>query len=302
MAWSCLSSSIGMWQRMKCSGSTSASGGSSSTQIGAEKARAACVEHAARGRIGGGGNVAFEVDPHALLALDRRNGREQRLRVGVVWGREHGLGGAELHQPTEVENRNPVREVAHHPEVVADEHVARAVRLLQVDEEIQDRGLNRHVERRRRLVAHDKPWISRERTRDRNSLLLAAGQAGGTRRECALRKTHRLDEIHGALLGRSAPDVRELSERALEHAPHGVAAVERRVGVLEDDLKRRDVPRRAAARAAAPSCARRPRRCPKSARRSRAGFARTSSCRCPTPRRARASRRPRAWPRRRRGP
>ena len=77
-------------------------------------------------------------------------------------------------------------------------------------------------------------------------------------------------------------DARELPQRAEEDAPHRVAPVERRVGVLEDDLQRpaaaprdRFWNRGASARAVEDD------RRPSSARRGRAGRARASSCRDP---------------------
>ena len=51
--------------------------------------------------------------------------------------------------------------------------VARALWTLQVDEQVQDRGLNRDIERRCRFVADDEPWPAREGAGDRDPLLLA---------------------------------------------------------------------------------------------------------------------------------
>ena len=83
--WRRLSSSIGMWQRMKWPGSTSTSGGSSFSQIAPELSRAARVEDAARGRVGGARDLALEADPRSL-------------RRPRAWGRPRGAppyrGGA----------------------------------------------------------------------------------------------------------------------------------------------------------------------------------------------------------------
>src|SRR5262249_27613765 len=103
----------------------------------AEEARAARVEHTARGRIRGRGDLALELDPHPLLAVDGRHGGEERLRVWMVRRLEHRARRAELHQSAEVEDGDAVGEVAHNAEVVTDEDVARLVRALEVDEQVE---------------------------------------------------------------------------------------------------------------------------------------------------------------------
>ena len=163
-------------------GSTSTSGGSSFSQIVAEAARAARVEDAAGRRVGGARDVALEPDALALLAVDRRHRREQRLRVRVVRAVEDDLGRAELHQPPEVEHGDAIREVAHDAEVVRDEEVRRVALRLQLDEQVEDRGLHRDVERRGRLVADDEARLAGERAGDRDALLRARPRAGSAGR------------------------------------------------------------------------------------------------------------------------
>ena len=53
----------------------------------------------------------------------------------------------QFQSPGQVEHRDPIGEVPHDAEVVADEDVARSLRGLQVDEQVEDRGLHRYVER-----------------------------------------------------------------------------------------------------------------------------------------------------------
>ena len=108
-----------MWQRIRC-----AVLGLLEPRLGGladvtDLARAAGVEHTARGRVGGARDLAVEPDPLAVGAVDAGDGREQRLGVGVVRAGEHGLGGAELHDPAQVEDGDPVGQVAHDAEVVA---------------------------------------------------------------------------------------------------------------------------------------------------------------------------------------
>ena len=179
--WRRRSSSSGMWQRSAWPGSTSASGGSSLLAHGAELARAPRVEDAARRRVGCARNLALEADAGALVAVERGHGREQRLRIGVMRGREDGCGLAELHDAAEVEDGDPVGQVADDAEVVGDEEVGDALLFLEVDEEVEDRRLHGDVEGRGRLVADDNARLAGERARDGDPLLEAARELGGPR-------------------------------------------------------------------------------------------------------------------------
>src|SRR3984885_2622679 len=93
------------------------------------------------------------------------------------------VGRARLHQPPEVEDRDPVREVAHDPEVVADEQIAHLLSALKVVQEVEDRGLDRDVESRGWLIADNDLRVARARPRDRDALLEAARELRRSHRE-----------------------------------------------------------------------------------------------------------------------
>ena len=67
-------------------------------------------------------------------------------------------------------------DVLDHRQVVRDEQVGEAELLLQVLEQVDHLRLDRHVERRHRLVADDQLRLDRERARDADALALAAGE------------------------------------------------------------------------------------------------------------------------------
>ena len=91
-------------------------------------ARAAGLEGAAGRRVHRRGDVALEHDVRLLDAgVGDRDGREQRLGVGVVGRLEDLVGGADLDHVAEVHHHHPVGEVAHDAEVVADEEHRGAV-------------------------------------------------------------------------------------------------------------------------------------------------------------------------------
>ena len=224
---------------MRCPGSTSASGGSSWTQISPRNRGQRVWKTQPEG-----GLAALGISPSRRMRVRSspssvRHRGEERLRVGVVRAAEDRLRVADLLQAAEVHDRDPVGDVADDAEVVRDEDVAHAFLRLQLDEEVEDRRLHRDVERRRGLVAEDDARLARERARDRHALLEAAGELRGLGAEERLVEAHRLGELGSPARPCSvAVQPEELVERAADDAAHGVAAVERAVGVLEDDLER----------------------------------------------------------------
>ena len=134
----------------------------------------ACVENAAARWVGGARDLTLQLDPLASAAIDRGHRREQRLGVGVVGPVEDGGSETDLHQPPEVEDRDAVRDVAHHTEVVGDKEIGDPLPLLELDEEVEDGGLDRHVQRGGRLIADDQPRCPGEGLRDRDALLEAS--------------------------------------------------------------------------------------------------------------------------------
>ena len=180
------SSSIGMWQRMRCPSSTSTSGGSCSTQIGPRK----------RGQRvwktqPDGGEAALGMSPSSLIRSRPPPsivGTAERSASVYGWcgPSKTDVGRAELLQPAEVEDGDAVRDVADDAEVVRDEDVRDPLLGLELDEQVEDRRLHGDVERGRRLVADHELGIAGERARDRHALLEAAGELHGLLRERAL--------------------------------------------------------------------------------------------------------------------
>ena len=79
-----------------------------------------------------------------------------------------------LDRPAEIHHDHLVGEVPDHREIVRDEQIGEVELLLQLDQEIEDLGLDRDVERRDRLVEHDDPRPQHQRAGDRDALALAA--------------------------------------------------------------------------------------------------------------------------------
>ena len=141
--------------------------------------RAARVEPASGRRVRRRRQVARDQDPLAAVLDQRvrdRHRRHQRLRVRVQRLAVEVVRGRLLDDRAEVHHADHVADVPHHREVVRDHHVGQPERVLQLLEQVDHLGLDRHVERRHRLVGDDQLRVERDRPGDADALALAAGE------------------------------------------------------------------------------------------------------------------------------
>ena len=155
------------------------SGGSSWAQISWANG------HRVRNRHPDGGLIAEGSSPRMWptgLARARAtsgfgNGVDQRPRIGVDGLVVHvaGPGPISTSLPRYM-TPDGVGHVLDHRQVVRDHDVGELVPALQLLQEIQDLGLDRHVQGRHRLVGHDQPGLERQRPGQPDALALAAGE------------------------------------------------------------------------------------------------------------------------------
>ena len=88
----------------------------------------------------------------------------------------------ELDNAAEIHHRHALTQVSHHRQIVRDEQIGQAEALAQVLEQVDDLGLDRHVERRHRLVADDEGGIDRQGPGNGDALALAAAELMGKAR------------------------------------------------------------------------------------------------------------------------
>ena len=112
----------------------------------------------------------------SIAGLQPRNRRQQRLRVRMRRRREERLGRRHFDEPAAIHHGHAIADLAHQPQIVRDEEIGQAEALLQIEQQIDDLRLHRHVERRHRLVAHDERRLERERARHADALALAAAE------------------------------------------------------------------------------------------------------------------------------
>ena len=76
----------------------------------------------------------------------------------------------------EIHDRDARADVLHDREIVGDEQISQAEFILEIGQQVDDLRLDRDVERRYRLVAHDQFRRYRKGAGDADALALAAGE------------------------------------------------------------------------------------------------------------------------------
>ena len=202
--------------------------------------------------------------------------------------------GGQLDDPAQVHHRDPVADVADDREVVGDEQVGQAEPVLEPLEQVDDLGLDRHVEGADRLVGHDEVGLQGERPGDADPLALAAGElvrvAVGVVGVEADRRQQLADPLAALVLRAHAVDVAAARRRSPPAVIRGLrlAYGSWKIICIRRAELRAGRRRRAVADVAAPSKRIRAGRRARRAARSRG---RSCSCRSPTRRPGRASRR-----------
>ena len=93
----------------------------------------------------------------------------QRALVDVVFR-------SQFYRAAEVHHHHVIGHVLHHREVVRDEHVGGVELLLQIHEQVEHLGLNRHVQRRSRFVRDQHFRLQHHCPRQSDTLALTAGE------------------------------------------------------------------------------------------------------------------------------
>ena len=138
--------------------------------------------------------------------------------------------------PAGVHHRHAIGHLGDDAEVVRDQEQRQAEALLQIAEQIEDLGLNGHIECSRRLVGDEQGWIARQRNRDQGPLAQAAGEVVRIIADASLRIRHAYcrQQLDGALPGGASARDAVDGERLLDLAADREDRVQGRHRLLED--------------------------------------------------------------------
>ena len=90
--------------------------------------------------------------------------------------------------------------MAHHAEIVRDEQHRQMQPVLQIEQQVDDLGLNRDVERGHRFIGDHQRRIERQRTRDTDTLTLTAAEGVRKPRPRRSRQADKIEQLAHALL------------------------------------------------------------------------------------------------------
>ncbi len=142
-----------------------------------------------------------------------------------------------LDDAAEVHDQNAVGYLANQREVVGDQQVGDARRLLNVAHQVDDLGLDRHVERGHRLVGDDHLGVECEGARDGDPLALAAGELRGVAVGSLRWQAHLLKQLRHARAASVAVTEVVGAQRLGKNRADAHARVETGVRVLKDHLQ-----------------------------------------------------------------
>ena len=200
--------------------------------------RAARMEAAA-----GGNHAGHLAHQHLALApgfgigVGHRHRRQQRPGIGMQRLAKQRVPIRHFDDAAQVHHRDAVADVAHHRQVVRDEEIGQAQPLLQFHQHVDHLGLDRHVERRHRLVADHQAGLQRQCPRDRDALALPAGELVRIAIRHVGQQAHRGQQRgHSlAILGAAGRDAVH-RQRLADDVAHLHARIQRAVRILVDHL------------------------------------------------------------------
>ena len=180
-------------------------------------------------------------DDTLALAFDHRvrdrHGGEQRLRVRVHRLFIEFVAFRQLNNLAQVHHSDTVGNVTNHRQVMRNEQVGQVELFLQVFEQVDDLRLDRHIERRDRLVADDKRWVDCQGARNADTLALTAGELVRVAVDEVGIEANDLEQLLHPILALFFGRANVVNfERFADDAADGHARVERGVGILKDHL------------------------------------------------------------------
>ena len=198
---------------------------------------AARMEVAPGRRVGRAGHIAGQSNrPRALTRVGLGDGRQQRFGIRVLRIIVQLLGLGHLDQIADVHHRHPVGDMLDHAQIVGDEQIGEIELLLQLLQQVQHLSLDRDIQRRDRLVADDQFRVQRQRAGDPDPLALAAAKCVGITRSVLGPQAHHCEQLSHPVAERLPAGHLVDHQRLADDPPYGHARVERREGILEDDL------------------------------------------------------------------
>lgn len=118
------------------------------------------TEAASFWRINRTGDVSCQQDP--VLSGSGgglRHSGNQRLGIGMGMGAHQLIVGNDLHHLAQIHHQDPVTDIPHHSQVMADKNIGQVPLLFQGVEEIEDLSLYRNIQSGYRFITKQQPGL-----------------------------------------------------------------------------------------------------------------------------------------------
>ena len=146
------------------------------------------------------------------------------------------LRGGQLHDPSQVHDRDAVRNVLHHGQVMGNEDVGQFQLFLEPHQQIENLGLDGHIQRRDRLVADHHLRVDQQGAGDPDPLPLAPRKLMGIAIHVLRAHVHRLQDVGNECTLIRLVDYPEMPERVGQRLINCKRGVQGGIGVLKNDL------------------------------------------------------------------
>ena len=170
----------------------------------------------------------------AVVALGQ--GGHQGFGVGVLGRGEQGVGATLLHDLAGIHHGHALRHFTDHAHVVGDQHQGHTAVLLQTAQQVQNLGLDGHVQRGGRFVRNQQFGVAGDGHRDHDALAHATRELVRVDTQTALGSgnTHLLQKFNGSFAGGCLVHVQVQLQRLGQLETHGEAWVQAGGGVLKN--------------------------------------------------------------------
>ena len=108
------------------------------------------------------------------VLLDRGRTGQQSIRIGVPRSGKHGLCSALLHNTARVQDEKAFADRRDDAEIVGNVHKGKLALLDEMTEQLEDLGLDRHVDGGRGIVGDEQARLAGQGHGDGDTLLHAA--------------------------------------------------------------------------------------------------------------------------------
>src|SRR6266478_5992133 len=131
--------------------------------------------------------------------IRNRDRRQQRFSIGVQRRGIKLAGGRGLDDATEIHDRNALADMLDDRQIMGNKEISETEFLLQVLQQIDDLGLDRHIQCRYRFIADDQFRLDGERARDTDALALTAGKLVRIASHMIRLQADGLEQVHHTL-------------------------------------------------------------------------------------------------------